>query len=45
MQNAQDLEVEYYDITGIKGGYEITIEIDDGYLTESKVNIYLIKAG
>ncbi|HOP12124.1 MAG TPA: hypothetical protein PK629_11625 [Oscillospiraceae bacterium] len=43
MQNAQELEIDYYDITGAKGGYEISIEIDDGYLTESKVKIVLTK--
>ena len=45
MQDAQDLEVDYYDITGTKGGYEIGIEIDDGYLTVSKVKIVLTKIG
>jgi len=45
MQNAQELEIDYYDITCVKGGYEISIEIDDGYLTESKVKIVLNKIG
>jgi len=43
MKDAEDLDVDYWDITGIKSGYQIEINIEDGNLTESKVKVDICK--